>query len=149
MLRILSFLLIVILTASYRSFSPSTKRIFNQAIRSTVTEQNIEENVLQITQNAMKQLQTLNADGKVLRIGVKSGGCSGMSYTMDFVDSSASTGSDHIEYYGQLKCVIDPKSLLFIYGLELDYSSDLMGGGFKFSNPNAKTSCGCGKSFGV
>jgi len=47
------------------------------------------------------------------------------------------------------RCAVDPKSLLFLYGLKLDYSPELIGGGFKFSNPNAETSCGCGKSFGV
>ena len=47
------------------------------------------------------------------------------------------------------RCAVDPKSLLYLYGLQLDYSDELIGGGFKFSNPNAETSCGCGKSFGV
>lgn len=47
------------------------------------------------------------------------------------------------------RCVVDPKSLLFLFGLQLDYSDELIGGGFKFVNPNAETSCGCGKSFGV
>jgi iron-sulfur cluster assembly accessory protein len=48
-----------------------------------------------------------------------------------------------------LKCVVDAKSMLYLYGLELDYSTELIGGGFKFFNPNAEESCGCGSSFGV
>ena len=48
-----------------------------------------------------------------------------------------------------IKCVIDPKSLMFLYGLNLDYSDALIGGGFSFQNPNAESECGCGKSFGV
>lgn len=72
-----------------------------------------------------------------------------MSYVMDFVDENSITEDDHIEIFGNIKAVIDPKSLLFLYGLQLDYSDELIGGGFKFENPNAETSCGCGKSFGV
>jgi iron-sulfur cluster assembly accessory protein len=49
----------------------------------------------------------------------------------------------------KLKCVVDAKSMLYLYGLELDYSEELIGGGFKFYNPNAEESCGCGSSFGV
>ena len=55
-----------------------------------------------------------------------------------------------LQYAGeQLKCVVDAKSMLYLYGLELDYSNELIGGGFKFFNPNAEESCGCGSSFGV
>ena len=50
---------------------------------------------------------------------------------------------------GTIRCVIDPKSLMFLYGLQLDYSDELIGGGFSFANPNAEETCGCGKSFGV
>jgi iron-sulfur cluster assembly protein len=55
-----------------------------------------------------------------------------------------------LQYPGEsLKCVVDAKSMLYLYGLELDYSTELIGGGFKFFNPNAEESCGCGSSFGV
>jgi len=97
-----------------------------------------EENVLKITDLALKQLKASYQSGQCLRIGVKSGGCSGMSYSMDFVDADKISESDHIEMIGDLKTAIDPKSLLYIYGLELDYSTELIGGGFKFGNPNAK-----------
>jgi len=82
-------------------------------------------------------------------MGVRAGGCSGMSYVMDFISVNDVTGDDHIEEYDGIKCVVDPKSLMFLYGLQLDYSDELIGGGFKFQNPNAESSCGCGKSFGV
>jgi iron-sulfur cluster assembly protein len=72
-------------------------------------------------------------------MGVRSGGCSGMSYLMDFIKEEEITEEDHIETYGDVRCVVDPKSLLYLYGLQLDYSDDLIGGGFKFSNPNAET----------
>ena len=68
---------------------------------------------------------------------------------MDFIKDGEVQPDDHVEIYGGIKCVVDPKSLLFLYGLQLDYSDELIGGGFKFQNPNAGTSCGCGKSFGV
>ena len=74
-----------------------------------------------------------------LRMGVRSGGCSGMSYVMDFIVEDQITEDDHIELYDDVKCVVDPKSLLYLYGLQLDYSDELIGGGFKFSNPNAET----------
>lgn len=59
------------------------------------------------------------------------------------------TEDDMVEEYDGFKCVIDPKSVLYLYGLELDFSDALIGGGFQFQNPNAESSCGCGKSFGV
>lgn len=111
-----------------------------------------DEKVLDITPKAMSHLSFLKSKqepGMILRMGVRAGGCSGMSYVMDFVKEEEITDDDHIEEYDGIRCAVDPKSLLFIYGMKLDYSDELIGGGFKFQNPNAETSCGCGKSFGV
>ncbi len=110
-----------------------------------------------ITEPAMKQLAALiNQQGsdKVLRVGVRSGGCSGMSYTMDFVDAGTIRDDDErYEYAPQggptFTVVCDPKSLLYIYGMQLDFSTALIGGGFNFTNPNATQTCGCGSSFAV
>jgi len=110
-----------------------------------------------ITESAMKQLATLlpaQGEGKVLRVGVRSGGCSGMSYTMDFIDASAIQPDDERYLYEpagapSFTVVSDPKSLLYIYGMQLDFSSALIGGGFNFTNPNASQTCGCGSSFAV
>eukprot|EP01041_Mallomonas_annulata_P000911 gene911-1767_t len=131
-------------------------RIMNKKfiIKSTTVEDAIEERVIKITPSAMDHLMSLKTkqnNGKelLLRMGVRAGGCSGMSYIMDVIDESQVTEDDHIETYQGIRCAVDPKSLLFLYGLQLDYSHELIGGGFKFSNPNAETSCGCGKSFGV
>lgn len=88
----------------------------------------------------------------VLRVGVKSGGCSGMSYVMDFVKPGEEAVDGDVimaKADGQVEIRIDPKSLLYLFGLQLDYSDELIGGGFKFQNPNATTSCGCGTSFSV
>ncbi|WP_320675596.1 iron-sulfur cluster assembly accessory protein [Prochlorococcus sp. MIT 1300] len=110
-----------------------------------------------ITEMAMQQLSRLaNEQGEtqVLRVGVRSGGCSGMSYTMDFVPSSEIQEADEVYEYlisdgTSLRVVSDPKSLLYIYGMQLDFSTDLIGGGFNFTNPNATQTCGCGSSFAV
>lgn len=84
-----------------------------------------------------------------LRVGVRQGGCSGMSYMMDFEDPSKVRDNDQVFDYDGFKIVCDPKSMLYLYGLMLDYSNAMIGGGFQFTNPNASQSCGCGKSFGV
>lgn len=82
-----------------------------------------------------------------LRVGVRGGGCSGMSYTMNFEDPNNIQETDEVYDYGGFKVVCDPKSMLYLYGLVLDYSDALIGGGFQFTNPNANQTCGCGKSF--
>ena len=110
-----------------------------------------------ITPSAMNQLARLcgeKGDHQFLRVGVRSGGCSGMSYTMDFVDSADVQEGDEVYEYQTLegtsfKVVCDQKSLLYIYGMQLDFSNELIGGGFNFTNPNATQTCGCGSSFAV
>ena len=105
----------------------------------------------------MQQLAKLCADqgdNKVLRVGVRSGGCSGMSYTMDFVPASETLADDESYEYAapdgaSFTVICDPKSLLYIYGMQLDFSTALIGGGFNFTNPNATQTCGCGSSFAV
>ncbi|MBH8555680.1 iron-sulfur cluster assembly accessory protein [Nostocaceae cyanobacterium CENA357] len=84
-----------------------------------------------------------------LRVGVRQGGCSGMSYMMDFEDASKITPEDEVFDYDGFQIVSDRKSLLYLYGLMLDYNDAMIGGGFQFTNPNASQTCGCGKSFGV
>lgn len=96
----------------------------------------------------VQALRATQAGDTVLRCGVRAGGCSGMSYTMDFVPRSAITEDDTtIALDDGLDIVVDPKSLLYLYGLHLDFSSALIGGGFKFANPSAEQTCGCGTSF--
>ncbi len=82
------------------------------------------------------------------------GGCSGMSYTMDFITKNQINSEDKIYDYSLsddqfFQVVCDPKSLLYIYGMQLDFSNELIGGGFNFTNPNASQTCGCGSSFAV
>ena len=110
-----------------------------------------------ITHDAIEQISSLlknQTDKKALRVGVRSGGCSGMSYTMDFIGGDEINSDDKVYDYSlsseqTFKVVCDPKSLLYIYGMQLDFSKDLIGGGFNFVNPNASQTCGCGSSFAV
>jgi iron-sulfur cluster assembly protein len=105
--------------------------------------------MVNITENARNQLKSIqtqeNKEGHVLRVSVVAGGCSGMSYKLDFVPGP--TDKDKIFDQDGLKVAVDPKSLLFLRDMTLDYSSGLNGKGFEFHNPNAKKSCGCGTSF--
>ena len=130
-----------------------------------MTETKINENLknsddgkgILITGTAIQQISNLiknQVDKKALRVGVRSGGCSGMSYTMDFIGEDEINSDDKIYDYSlsedvAFKVVCDPKSLLYIYGMQLDFSTELIGGGFNFTNPNASQTCGCGSSFAV
>lgn len=80
-----------------------------------------------------------------LRVAVSGGGCSGMSYKLS--TEAAPGENDKLVQCDDLPVLVDKKSMLYLAGLELDYSDDLMNAGFKFTNPNAKVSCGCGTSF--
>jgi iron-sulfur cluster assembly protein len=81
----------------------------------------------------------------LLRLGVLGGGCSGLSYQFRF-DTKA-RANDHVFEFGDIKIVVDPKSMLYLNGLTLDYKESLMQSGFAFENPNAQKACGCGTSF--
>ena len=110
-----------------------------------------------ITNDAIEQISNLlngQTDKKALRVGVRSGGCSGMSYTMDLIATNKINPDDKVYDYSlkadqSFQVVCDPKSLLYIYGMQLDFSNELIGGGFNFVNPNASQTCGCGSSFAV
>ena len=85
--------------------------------------------------------------GVGLRLGVKTTGCSGMAYVLEFVDE---IGQDDLIYEGHgVKVIIDPKSMVYLDGTELDYQREGLNEGFKFNNPNVKDTCGCGESFNV
>ena len=85
--------------------------------------------------------------GVGLRLGIKTAGCSGMSYVLEFVDQIED--SDKVFEAKNVKIIVDPKSLIYIDGTELDYGKEGLNEGFKFKNPNEKGACGCGESFTV
>jgi iron-sulfur cluster assembly protein len=82
-----------------------------------------------------------------LRVGVESGGCSGLSYKLDF-DNTVKQGDETFEFEG-VKVVTDKRSVLYLFGTELDFTDGLNGKGFAFNNPNASRTCSCGESFAV
>jgi iron-sulfur cluster assembly protein len=106
---------------------------------------------IQLTEEALKHVLMLKQqqgnENLCLRVGVRQGGCSGMSYMMDFESTDNITEHDDVFDYDGFKIICDRKSLLYLYGLVLDYSNAMIGGGFQFTNPNASQTCGCGKSF--
>lgn len=155
MLRVALYFAFIFPLLAWKSLHPPlASKISRLRVSTTenVDEVHTEERVIVLTDRAMNQLKIIKAsksEDTCLRMGVRAGGCSGMSYTMDLISASEVTNDDHVEEYEGIKCVVDPKSLMFLYGLQLDYSDELIGGGFKFSNPNADANCGCGKSFSV
>ncbi len=105
---------------------------------------------LSLTEKAATHIQkslTNRGKGIGLRLAVKTTGCSGMAYVMEFVDQ-LETEDQVFESQG-VKLIIDPKSLVYIDGTELDYVREGLNEGFKFNNPNVKNECGCGESFNV
>lgn len=113
---------------------------------------NNSSNIIYITEKALHHLLSLNQlefNRVYLRISVKQGGCFGMSYFMNFEKEENLTKIDHIIDYDNFQIICDSKSLLYLYGMSLDYKDTLIGGGFQFVNPNALQTCGCGKSFSL
>ena len=99
-----------------------------------------------LTDAAVRHVSKLMADsGKAgLRIGVKKGGCAGMEYVMDFVDSV--NDNDEVVEQDGARVVIEPMAQMFLFGTEIDYKTSLIESGFQFRNPNVVDSCGCGES---
>ena len=85
--------------------------------------------------------------GVGVRLGVKTTGCSGMAYTIEFVDQIAS--EDHVFEDKGVKVIVNPKSIVYLRGTELDFAKEGLSEGFQFKNPNEKDRCGCGESFSV
>jgi len=107
---------------------------------------------IRLTSRAIEEVRRIKAENNIpascgLRVGVKGGGCSGFTYVLAFDDNSRE-GDKEFEV-GGIKVVVDPKSLFFLSGTELDFSDGLNGKGFVFNNPQATKTCGCGNSFGV
>lgn len=108
--------------------------------------------MVQISDNASKLILKMTAKNGIpgggLRIGIKAGGCSGLSYTFGW-EAAPHAGDQIFEGPEGSRVFVDPKSYQFIQGTTLDYDTSLVSKGFIFNNPNAKASCGCGTSFSV
>ncbi len=109
-----------------------------------------DDRLILLTEPAAKKVESLlqkETEGSFLRVGISGGGCNGLSYKMKFVPEARK--GDILVPFGKAKVIVDSKSALYLKGTQLDYSDALISGGFKFSNPNATSSCSCGESFSV
>jgi len=107
---------------------------------------------IKITDKAILEVRKIMTENKIpenygLRVGVKGGGCSGLTYTLNFDENPKE--SDTVIERENIKLFVDGKSLFYLSGTELDFTDGLNGRGFIFNNPNAVKTCGCGESFGV
>ncbi len=107
---------------------------------------------IKVTVKALSEIRKIKEQNSIpdtygLRVGVKGGGCSGMSYTLGF--DASPRENDRILDLDGTQIFVDPKSLFYLMGVELDFTDGLSGRGFTFNNPNATKTCGCGSSFGV
>jgi iron-sulfur cluster assembly protein len=99
--------------------------------------------------NKLQKKQNINGEPK-LRVGVVSGGCSGLTYELDFENAEANTSDeDKVFEVNGVKLIVDMRSFLYLSGTELDFTEGLEGEGFHFHNPNATRTCSCGESFSV
>ena len=117
----------------------------------TIDDPQVKEDIT-ITEKAIGEVKKIMAENEIpenfsLRVGVKGGGCSGLSYTLGF-DSDIKDSDKKLEMNG-VNIVVDWKSILYLSGTTIDYTDGLTGKGFVFNNPLAKKTCGCGSSFGV
>ena len=107
--------------------------------------------MIKLTSNALVQMKKLfllrDQKPKGVRIGIETKGCSGLSYTMQFVDNEID--GDEMIKVEDIKIYIDPKASFFLLGTEMDYEESDLESGFKFNNPNEKGRCGCGESFHI
>ncbi len=109
-----------------------------------------DERLISLTEPAGDKARSLferEQEGPFLRVAVTGGGCNGLSYKLKYAKTAKS--SDLVVVSKAIPVLVDVKSALYLKGTVLDYSAKLVGGGFKFSNPNAKASCSCGESFSV
>jgi iron-sulfur cluster assembly protein len=109
------------------------------------------DRLVRMTDRALAEVRAIAArerplPGTGLRLGVVGGGCSGLQYKMEFSERQP---KDHVESFGDVEVLLDPKSSIYLKGITLDFDDGLMGKGFVFRNPNATNTCGCGESFTV
>ena len=105
--------------------------------------------IIYLTHSAHKHIRECLVEGYHIRLSVKGGGCSGMSYSCEGEDGEKRDDNDIVVPYDSFDVLIDRKSMIYLKGMELDYDGGLGGTGFMFTNPMATSTCGCGESFSV
>ncbi|MDP6933937.1 MAG: iron-sulfur cluster assembly accessory protein [Myxococcota bacterium] len=117
---------------------------------STVQNPDTQQNLVQLTEGAAVEVRKLLAEENIpelgLRLGIKGGGCSGLSYVLEFTEPE---DGDTIMNFDGFKVYLDRKSTIYLSGVVLDYQDGLNGKGFVFQNPQASNTCGCGESFSI
>ncbi len=106
--------------------------------------------MITITETALKHISKYLAKrgaGIGIRIGVKTTGCSGLAYILEYADAEAF--EDHVFEHGDIKILVDKRSMLYLDGTEIDYHKEGLSSGFKFNNPKSRSVCGCGESFRI
>lgn len=111
----------------------------------------VSENPIELTERAARQIKKIQADesldsGLYLRVAVEGGGCSGLSYKLGF---DVRTDEDNVYKSQAMEIIVDPKHIIYLNGIRIDYPDGLDARGFTFDNPNASEACGCGSSFAV
>ena len=132
------------------AINPKSFRLLNMSVATTPTLRQADERLIKLTPSAgvkVKALAERETQGRFLRAAISGGGCNGLSYKLRFVGESKE--GDILVNSAGVDVLVDPKSALYLRGTVLDYSDKMIGGGFKFSNPNAKASCSCGESFSL
>jgi iron-sulfur cluster assembly protein len=99
--------------------------------------------------NVKRFMESENKPNNIVRVGVRGGGCSGLSYVLQFEDAATINMMDQVIEKDGVRIVVDKKSMLYLAGTTLDYEDGLSGKGFTFKNPNARQACGCGESFSL
>ena len=125
-------------------------RLLNMSVATPPTLRQADERLIKLTPSAgvkVKALAERETQGRFLRAAISGGGCNGLSYKLRFVGESKE--GDILVNSAGVDVLVDSKSALYLRGTVLDYSDKMIGGGFKFSNPNAKASCSCGESFSL
>ena len=103
---------------------------------------------ISLTKPAAQHITTMTTNKEpIVRLGVMAGGCSGYEYALDIIDIDNVKFNDRIFFSHGARIAVDPRSYLYVNGTQVDFDDSMFGGGFKFDNPQAKRSCGCGTSF--
>lgn len=118
----------------------------------TLTTRPDVSNEIVVTEKAIREIERIRSENNIpthhkLRLGVKGGGCSGLSYVLAF--DEAERPGDRLFDFGSTSVIVDPKSLFYLSGTTLEFNDGLNARGFVFKNPNAQRTCGCGESFAV
>jgi iron-sulfur cluster assembly 1 len=143
-----SVLLRTLLSPRY-SYSSNSSNMMASSSSQKIQQKNTKKQVMELTEAAAERIKDLLGTNEkpYLKIGIRTRGCNGMTYTMNYADEKDRGKFDEIVEQHGVKVIIEPNALMTIIGTKMDFVSDNLRSEFTFENPNAKASCGCGESF--